>query len=305
MAPGKRASGCLYSDGGVLNCRVALPFPMRRAALFALLIFVVSAAQGQEAERVGVQTVTAVGARAAARAGAGVADDAAGWASLNPAVLAALSAPRLQLYGDQGFGLAELRTGALQLAYPWGRTGVAVGAQTLGFDAFRTSNLTLGAGRAFALGTQRSVQVGLAAVLHHAQIAGYGSGTGVALDAGVQVEVGPGLWMGAAGRNLAAARLAGLEPLPQTFAAGLCYRPDARVAVVADVVKDTRFPLSARGGLEIRPATPLALRVGAATAPTVFSAGVGLRLGTLAADLAATRHDVLGWTPAVELGVSW
>ncbi len=275
--------------------------------LLSLLLFAlaVSRAHAQTDERVGVQTVWVVGAQAAGLAGAGVALDGMGWTGLNPATTASATAPGIRLYADQGFGLPELRAGALHLTFPFSVATFSAGAQTLGFDAYRVSNASVGAARAFALGTSRRVAAGALVVLHHAQVQGYGSGAGLALDVGVQAEVAPGLRVGASGRNVAAGQLAGIEPLPQVLAAGLAFAPEARVRVVADAVKDTRFPLSLRVGVEVAPLSLLALRVGAATEPTLFSAGAGLRLGRLHADLAATRHDVLGWTPAVELGVSW
>ncbi len=275
-----------------------------RLALYLLLSCVLAAAAyGQADERVGVQTVSVGGGAALALGGAGVGSPEA-WANLNPAALATARG-RARLYADQGFGLAELRTGALDLSYPFAFATLGVGAQTLGFDDFRVSNLSVTAARAFRLGTRRTFDAGVSVVVHHAQVEGYGSGVAVAFDAGLRVELLPELDAGFSGRNLTGAQIAGKEPVPQVLTVGLAYAPSDRFRVLLDAVEDTRFPTSVRGGVEVWVVDALALRTGVGTEPTLFSAGAGLRLGTLRADLAATRHDVLGWTPAVELGVAW
>lgn len=276
-----------------------------RLLFIVLLLIPLRSALAQADERVGVQTVWVMGARSSGLGSAGVALPDSRWASLNPASFAAALSASLHAYADQGFGLAELRTGAVQLVYPFRSATAGLGAQTLGFDDFRVSNATLALARGFTLGTSRRVEAGLALTLHHAQVAGYGSGSGLAFDAGVIVALLPDLRAGFSGRNVTASRLAGVEPLPQTLAIGLAYQPEPRVQIVADVVKDTRFPASVRAGVEVLPASPIALRVGVGTQPSRFSAGAGVQVGPLRADLAASRHDVLGWTPAVELGVTW
>lgn len=276
---------------------------MRAFSVFIFLLWLVPPAAGQAAERVGVQTVVVAGARVEALGGAGVALPGV-WARVNPATLAKASYS-VRLYGDQGFGLPELRSAAIDASATWRSTGLGLGAQTLGFDAFRVSALHVGAGRGFRLGTQRTVAAGLSATLHHAQIRGYGSGIAVALDVGFNVDVLPSLAAAATVRNLNQALLAGLEPVPQTLAVGLAYDPGAHLSLVLDVVDDSRFPLSVRSGAELRPVEAVALRIGVSTDPTTFSGGAGVRLGSLRADLAATRHEVLGWTPAVEVGLTW
>ncbi len=274
-----------------------------RLLLFALFALFPGLLRAQADERVGVQTINVVGTRSIALGGAGVA--LGGWSSLNPAFLATTKQPGLSLYADQGFGLTELRTGALHLTYPFSFATLAAGAQTLGFDAYRVSNLSLAAGRAFSLGTLRTFDAGVALTLHHAQIQGYGSGAALSLDAGFRVSLLPELAVGASGQNLTASRLGGVEPVPQVLRVGLAYLPAARLAVTGDVVKDARYPLSARGGVELTAVEALLLRVGGGTAPTSFSAGMGLRLGIVRVDLAATRHAWLGWSPALELGLAW
>lgn len=283
-----------------------MPRPPHHQHLVAVLLIALVTAPlvAQPVERVGIQTVHLVGARMEALGGGGTALPGS-WIQANPSSLARAPSGQLRLYADQGFGLPELRAGAFQVSTPVGLSGLGMSVQTLGFEAFRVSALTVAAGRAVRLGTQRTLDAGVGVTVHHARIDGYGSGVALALSAGLRTEVLPELDFGVSGQNLLGAKLAGLEPVPQLLAVGLRYHPAAGLEAVLDLVDDTRFPLSVRAGVEVHPVERVALRVGTATAPATFSAGAGLALGPLRADLAATRHEVLGWTPAVEVGVVW
>ena len=86
---------------------------------------------------------------------------------------------------------------------------------------------------------------------------------------------------------------------------GLAYTPAEQLLVVVDAYQNPDFPMSFRGGIEVQPVSVLALRAGMTTEPSRFTAGAGLRLGKLTADLAGEKHEVLGWSPAISFGVQW
>jgi hypothetical protein len=226
---------------------------------------------------------------------------------MNPAAAATREARALTFYTRQDFGLAELRLGSAFYVEPTRFGHVAAGASTFGFEDYREVHLTAGYARGVSLGTSRRLYLGAFARYFRAQIGGtYGSAGAVGLSAGALVNVLPSLSFGVHATNLNAPSLAdGTEELPQTLAAGLAYDATDRFRVVADVFKDLDFPLSARAGLEVAPVETLALRAGVTTEPTRFSAGAGVRLGRLAADVAAEQHQDLGWSPSVALSVLW
>jgi len=74
---------------------------------------------------------------------------------------------------------------------------------------------------------------------------------------------------------------------------------------VVDDFKDLDFPLSLRGGVEVQPVDALRLRTGVASQPARFTAGAGVVVGRLRADVAAEQHQTLGWSPAASLGIRW
>lgn len=250
---------------------------------------------------VGFQAPEAQGARAVGLAGAGIALGGDVWGGGNPAAWSGLTRREVSLYADQRYGLAELRSGALRAALPLNALAVGLGVQSFGYQDYRVTTGTLGAAKAFRLGTTRRVHAGLAANVHNVAFGGdYGSGSAATLDAGVMTDVLPQMTVAARATNLLATGLAG-APLPRRLALGLAYRADARLTVVADLEQEVREDLSVRAGVEVRPVPSLALRAGAATGPRRLGVGASFTTARLVADVAADYHPDLGLSPAVGL----
>lgn len=245
------------------------------------------------------------GARAVALGSAATAlhDDV--WGHGNPAVWAVREGRAVSFFASEAFGLSELRLGAVQLVEPTRFGAFALGARTFGFDGFRESHLDLGYARGFSLGTSRTIYAGVRLRYYQVSIEKYGSRGTVGLSVGWLASVLPNVYAGFQATNLNAPKLAGREEFERTLSFGLSYLPDPRFRLLADAVKDVRFPLSLRAGLEVMPVQALALRAGVTTEPTRFTTGVGVRVSRLAADVAAERHEVLGWSPAFSLSVLW
>lgn len=223
----------------------------------------------------------------------------------NPAASAALTGPTALFYARQGFGLSALRYGATYLAVPRGWGTVAAGASTFGFEDYREVHLSAGYARGISFGTSRALRAGATLRYYHTSIAGYGNAMALGLNLGLGVRLLRSLHFGVAATNVNGTVLVEGEPIPRTLALGLSYRALDTVTVVLDVFKDVDFPATVRGGLEVQPVAPLFLRAGVTTAPVRFSAGVGIRLGPLNAQVAAEQHQHLGWSPSVALRVRW
>jgi len=264
--------------------------------IFALVLLAPSAAQGQ--------TSMDSGARAAALGGAATALDGEAWGYANPAAWSTLPGRFVGFYATQAFGLSELRLGAAQYAEPTRLGTVALGARTFGFEDYRETHLNAGFARGFRLGTTRRFHLGVSVRYHRVSIPEYGAAGTVELGLGWLVTVLPSLDVGFLATNIHTPELGGDE-LPRTLALGLGYAPLDELRVVVDVYKDVRFPLSIRSGLEVRPVEVLFLRVGATSEPSRLTAGIGVHVGAVRADVAAERHEVLGWSPAVAFAIQW
>jgi hypothetical protein len=222
----------------------------------------------------------------------------------NPA--AAATAPRfLQLFAYEAFGLADLRRGGISLAIPWRSGALHGGLGAFGSGAYREWYGSLGAAYQFGFGTTREVLIGARLRYYHTGIDGYGQSSALGLSLGSQVRLLPTLSFGASAINVNAPEMTEGADLPQILAIGLAYEAAPDVMIVLDVMKDIDFPLSVRGGLEVQVLPPLALRAGYTTEPSRFTAGAGIALGRLSADVAAEQHQALGWSPAVGLGIQW
>ena len=243
------------------------------------------------------------GGRAAGVAGAVTALRGQAWGGANPATWAGLPRTAVSFFASEAFALAELRLAAAQIAHPLGFATLAAGAQTFGFEAYRSSVYHLGVARRLRLGTTRGLDLGIAVTYDHRSIPGYGRGGALGFSVGWQTDIVPVLAVGFHATNLHRPALADGSELARRIALGLVYEPLPGTRVLADVVKDVRFPASFRGGLEITPVPALTLRSGISTVPVRYTAGVGVRVGPLAADVAVERHYALGWSPAASLGM--
>ena len=227
------------------------------------------------------------------------------WGHYNPASPAGLPGRAASAFASQAFGLSELRVGAVAYAEPT-RFGTFSGtARTYGFEDFRETHFGIGYARAFPVSASRSIYAGLALGYTSVSITEFGSGGALGVSLGAMMEVLPGLDFGFHAYNLNRPELTEFDPLRTGLEVGLAYRAVEQALVLFSVDKDVDFPLSFRGGLEVQPVDVLFLRAGFTTEPVRFSTGVGVAVGILRADVAAERHDVLGWTPAFGFGVQW
>lgn len=245
------------------------------------------------------------GARSGALGGATTALDGDMWSRGNPAGHATVHRPGIAFFTSQGFGLAELRLGAAVAVVPTRIAAISLGAQTFGFEEYRANEFRAGLSRGVGLSRGRTVYAGLDAVYHRVIIERYGSAAELGLEAGLLAQITPELWIGIAAHNLHSPARDDTDLLEQKASFGLMYRPYERIRVLADIQKAEHFPWSVRAGIETWPVPALALRAGAGTEPVRFTAGTCVRVGLITAEVAAERHDVLGWTPGVALGVQW
>ena len=273
--------------------------PFRIAGLLALGLALLSPVGAL------AQTSMEGGARAAALGGAATALEGHAWGEANPATWATLPGRAVSFFATQPFGLDALRLGAAQYVEPTSVGAFAVDVRAFGFDAYRETRGALGYARSFAFDSVRTLAVGARLAYEQLAIEGFGSAGAATLSVGWLARVLPDVLVGFHAANLNGAAWAGREALPRTFALGLAYRPAPALQLLLDAYKDIDFPVSVRGGLEALPVAALALRAGVATEPVRFTAGAGVRLGRIAADVAAERHEALGWTPGVSFGLRW
>ena len=66
------------------------------------------------------------------------------------------------------------------------------------------------------------------------------------------------------------------------------------ILILADLVKDVRFPVNLKFGFEYTPVRSIAFRVGWNSDPSLISAGVGFQFSRFRLDYGFSDHQVLG-----------
>ncbi len=251
------------------------------------------------------------GARYLGMGRAGVAVGQSAWGHANPAAWSGLTERRGALQASQAFGLSELRLAQLSAAAPTPVGTVALAARSYGFSEHRETRVVVGVARPVPLSRTRRLDLGVAVGYESASTEGYGSVGTPLLSLGVQGDVVRGLRAGLAGRNLLGILWDEGEDVRHSLATvpaitvGIAYSPSPVATLVLDAEQDLDAGLSLRAGFEAYPVPALALRLGVSDGPSRISAGAGVRVGALRADIAVERHESLGLTPAVGIEVSF
>lgn len=218
----------------------------------------------------------------------------------NPAILPS-EGNAVSFYGIRYYGMNELTDVALAGHYTHSYGNFAIGLHSYGFDLFRESRFRVAYSRSF-----QGFSGGVVANYSHISIEGHGSAGTIVLDAGLAYEITDGLWVGSRATNLTRSKIgqAG-EELPRELAIGASYRLSDRGTITTDLVKDARFPLSYRGGLEVRVIEQLYLRGGITTEPLTYAAGMGYHHSRWEVNIVAQQHYVLGWNPGFDFKINF
>lgn len=245
-----------------------------------------------------------LGARVTALGHSGSALEAGAWSVFaNPALLSG-SEGELSFYSIRYYGISELTDMAAAGSMPLGgrRGNIGIGLHSFGFELYRESHFRLAYQNSYA-----GLQFGLVPGLTHITIENYGSAMAFSLDAGLAYDIiDDVLLFGARATNLNRAQLGeAREELPRALAAGLSYQLAERALITGELFKDVRFPLSWRGGLEVRLMQQLYLRGGISTEPLTYALGIGYSMSRLSINLAAQQHYALGWSPGLDVGLHW
>lgn len=269
------------------------------------------------------------GARAAALGNASVTLAGEVWSmGNNVAGLAEIQRPSVGFYAENRYFSSALNVGALTVALPLGRAAApatatdgtasapVAAAQTwarngvVAFEAQRFGGVLynetrLGAGYGYRFG---QISLGGRVDMLQVSIEGLGSKRVLLGTLGGQIEIIPRrLSFGASLYNISQTKLASYqdERVPTVLKAGLGYRPSSQVLLVVETEKDVERNSNFKAGLEYRPMSILAVRLGLASLTEQASAGVGVLAGTLQIDYAASFQQALGFSQHLSVSKSW
>lgn len=206
----------------------------------------------------------------------------------------------VSFYSIRNYGFSELTDIAATGSIPT-RFGVAAfGFHRYGGDLFNETRIRIGYAN-----TWNNLKYGGAINYNHiAQGAEYGSGGAIGLDLGIAAKITEGLWLGAKTTNLNQPEYdfaADEESLSRELSVGLSYDLDENALFLFDIVKDVRFPVAYRGGVEVKVIENLKGRVGVTTEPNTYSFGIGYGAKLWEANIAFQRHEAIGFSPGIDL----
>jgi hypothetical protein len=254
-----------------------------------------------------IRSQNPMGAASAGMGMTGVSGSDPGWAVFNNPALMSTDENTVSFYGLRYAGFAELTdmAAAISLQTPFGTVGA--GVHRYGFELFSENR--------FLAGWKYSIErlhIGTTLTYHHIhQGGGYGSAGALGVDLGIMTEIATVLRFGARATNINQPAYGGSgndngvpgEYLPRELAAGLTYTATEALQLSAELVKDVRFPLSFRSGIQIGLIPSLYLRGGFTTRPGTWSTGLGYSFSRFSVNIAMQQHEVLGLSPGMDLTV--
>lgn len=203
-------------------------------------------------------------------------------------------------YGVRNYGFAELIDVSVFATVPtkWGVSGV--GMHRYGDANYNETRIRLGYKNEW-----QHLHIG--AVLNYTHIAFggvYGSGGALGIDIGLAAELTPDLWLGAKTSNINQPAYhfeTEEEYLYRDMSIGLSYALAERALFSLDMVKDVRFPVSWRSGIEVEMVEKVVGRIGITTEPVTLAIGMGISGDVWEVNLAVQRHEILGLSPGIDL----
>jgi hypothetical protein len=206
----------------------------------------------------------------------------------------------ISFFSVRNYGFEDLTDIAAVSSVPTSYGVAAFGFHRYGGNLFSETKLRLGYSNSW-----KDFKFGVVIHYNHiSQASPYGSGGALGIDVGISANLSDGLFLGAKASNLNQPSYnfaAFNESLSRELALGLSYELDKHALFLFDVVKDVRFPLSYRSGIEVKLIENLKGRVGITTEPNTYSFGIGYGSESWEANIAFQRHETLGFSPGLDL----
>jgi len=252
-----------------------------------------------------VQAQAVIGARELAVGQATSALQGTDWSMFGNPALMSEDEQSVSFFGVRYFGFSDITDMAFAGSYSTNFGVLGVGAHRYGDDRFNENRLRLGYKNSFA-------GFHFGAIFNYSHVAfggGYGSAGALGFDVGLAAPIISDLWIGAKATNINQPEYGSKnnEKLPRELSIGLSYQLSDIALFTSDVVKDVKFPISYRGGIEAVIIKNVLVRAGVTVEPLTFAGGFGYSGDFWAVNIAVQRHEnrVLGYNPAIDFKITW
>lgn len=227
------------------------------------------------------------------------------WATHNnPAGLAKLTNPVTGIYIENRFLIKELFFNAGSFALPVRNGGIGIAITHLHIGQYTNTFAGLAFGRKFG----EDFSAGVRFDCYHVSFGSENEqGTAISFDAGIQWMLSDQVSFACNVFNPVKVRLfEGLdEPTPSIVRAGLSYKPLPELVMMTEVCKTSTTSLEISYGMEYAFDEKLFARAGLGLNTSRYSFGFGYVLNDFSIDIAASWHQLLGFTPQASLAYTF
>lgn len=261
-----------------------------------LLAFFICETRTASAQAAHFQT----GASVAGMAGSSVAASNIWAAFNNPAMLAHIESLSAGVNYENRFFVKELGISSIAGVFPTASGVFGLAFNQFGSNLYSQSFLGLAYGRNFG----EHLQAGLRLDARYTRLAeNYGRRTNISFALGFGANLTSDLVLAAVLFNPIRIKSAKQfdEHLPAIYRAGLAYRIEDNLSITIEAEKDIRYKPSLRTGVEYRYKELASLRAGIGINPLNHAFGFGINFGNFTFDIAAVRHEVLGYSPQASI----
>lgn len=240
------------------------------------------------------------GAPAAAMAGCGVLQTDL-WASWhNQAGLSRVKSIQAGAYYQSRFATKELADKGFGIAAPLGFGTIGLNYRSFGYSAFSSSK----AGLTYAIPFSENFTAGVQLNYHTLRISeSYGNTSTVSVEGGFRYQLNTRLTLGAHIANPTRSKLANFndERLPSALRFAIGYTFGKKVLLQTEVRMLSDQDPQVRAAVEYSVNDQFILRAGAGSQPTLTAFGFGWKFKSFRADVAASYHTTLGFSPQISL----
>jgi hypothetical protein len=234
-----------------------------------------------------------------ALADAAITVDATGWS--NPAALAFLEKPCINLHAESPYCISELASRSFSFSIPVRAGTFALSLSRYGYEGYHEGQAGLSFGKSLGNRVKAGISVDFNSIR---QYAGYGNLYSIIPSAGIQVLPLKGVAIGLQVSNPAGQGYypGGYLKYPALIKVGLAYQPDPEILFCFDLHKESGYKPVYCGGLEYIFERQLAFRLGLSSSRCMqYSLGIGYLGRHVKTDFAVSHHPVLGFSPAITL----
>lgn len=242
---------------------------------------------------------------------AGARSDAMGKASValidtwsgfhNQASLALLEKKSFGAYYENRFESKELSTKAFCFNLPSKLGTFSLNYTQFGFNLYKDSKIGIAYARALGKHFWAGIQFNQIRKDLNAE---YGSQTKYTFELGLLAEIFPDFHLGFHLFNPTQEKFTTWDyddKIPTIGKLGFSWKLSNGAIISSEILKDLNDDFQLKGGIEYPVSKKFFIRVGAYNHPNSISMGLGFNFSSVKANVAFSRHPVLGYTPSADL----